>query len=696
MGTATRILAAALVAALTATIGCTAPDEDGSASPPRGSTAALPGDIVLAALTPFGACDDYLAHVQEHALELVTPYGLGGGPWFAETVDEAVAETIDEAVAEADDGVRAPAGDPVAGVDFSGTNVQEVGVDEPDTVKTDGRFLYVVSAGVLHVLDVAASVPRQVATLDLADAWDAQLLLDGDRLLVTTSGHGGVIALDAATDVVLPPRGGWSQTTVVTLVDVSDPSAPRVTERLTVDGRTVSARMVDGVARLVVRSEPVNLPFVYPQGGGLRAEREALEANREVIRRSTADDWIPYFVHEATGRRASEGALVACDRIARPEAFSGLGTVTVLTVDLARGDLRPGPEATAVLAGGDTVYASRERLYVATTRWIDWERLSERDRTRTARDVTTEIHAFDISDPRTAVYVASGQVPGTLLSQWAMSEHDGHLRVASTVGSAWWGSREPSESLVTVLAPRGRELAVVGQVGGLGLTERIYAVRFIGDAGYVVTFREVDPLYTIDLSDPTDPIVEGELKILGYSAYLHPVGEGLLLGVGQDADEQGMLKGTQLSLFDVSDPTRPLRIDQVTIGGGWSDVEHDHRAFLHWPPTGLAVVPFSRWDVGPHDRAEGPSSGVVTFTADAARGIEERAVLTHLDLMAWPGDGLDRDDPTFEELGWDRTWQARIVRSVVVGDRLLTVSAAGVAAHDLDTLDALGWEPLER
>ena len=681
MGGATRIVAAAVVAALMATsVGCTTPDEDGSST--------LPEDIVLAALTSFGACDDYLAHVQEHALELVTPYGLGGGPWYA--------DALDMPVAEADDAGRAPAADPVEGVDYSGTNVQEAGVDEPDTAKTDGRVLYVASAGVLHVIDVTASAPRQVATLDLADAWDAQLLLDGDRLLVTTSGYGGVIPLDAAADVVLPPRAGWSQTTVVTLVDVSDPSAPRRTEQLTVDGRTVSARMVDGVARLVVRSEPVNLPFVSPQGGGLRAEREALETNREVIRRSTADDWIPYYVHEAVGGRVAEGSLVACERIARPEAFSGLGTVTVLTIDLARGGLRPGPEATAVLAGGDTVYASRERLYVATTRWIDWERLSERDRGRTARDVTTEIHAFDISEPRTAVYVASGQVPGTLLSQWAMSEHDGHLRVASTVGAAWWGSPEPSESLVTVLATRGRELAVIGQVGGLGLTERIYAVRFIGDAAYVVTFREVDPLYTIDLSDPTSPIVEGELKILGYSAYLHPVGDGLLLGVGQDADEQGMLKGTQLSLFDVSDPTIPIRIDQVTIGGGWSDVEHDHRAFLHWPPTGLAVVPFSRWDVGPYDRAEGPSNGVVTFTADAERGVEERAVLTHLDLMTWSGEGFDRDGPAFEELGWDRTWQARIVRSLVVGDRLLTVSAAGVAAHDLDTLEVAGWAELVR
>ncbi len=678
MGTR-KLLIAAIVATLVA--GCTSPADT--------DPTALPDDLVLAALSPFDACDDYLAHVQEHALELVTPYGLGGGGWRGVEFD--VAEEA------ADDGDAMAAADaPVAGVDYSGTNVQEVGVDEPDMVKTDGRTLYVASAGRLRILDVASGAPREIATLDLDDAWDAQLLLDGDRLLITTSGHGGVIPLDAAADAILPP-GGWSDTSVVTMVDVSDPAAPRVTERLTLDGRTLSARLVDGVARVVIRSEPVNLPFVFPQGGGLRAERDALEANREVIRESSADDWIPYFVHEVAGGRTTEGSLLACDRIARPQAFSGLGTVSVLTVDLGDGGLRPGREATAVLAGGDTVYASAERLYVATTRWIDWEALSERARSRAEQEVTTEIHAFDISDPRAADYLASGQAPGTLLSQWALSEHDGHLRVATTVGSAWWGSSEPSESFVTVLEVTDRGLIQVGQVGGLGVTERIYAVRFMGDAGYVVTFREVDPLYTVDLSDPTDPVVEGELKIMGYSAYLHPVGDDLLLGVGQDADERGMTKGTQLSLFDVSDATDPRRIDQVTIGQGWSDVEHDHRAFLHWPATGLTVVPFSIWDIDPREQPQRPSSGVVTFTADAETGIDQREVLTHLDFVAVPrGDVDDLEEYELEDLWWDRSWQARILRSLVIGNRWLTVAAAGVAAHDLDTLDEVGWQGFAR
>ncbi len=172
----------------------------------------------------------------------------------------------------------------------------------------------------------------------------------------------------------------------------------------------------------------------------------------------------------------------------------------------------------------------------------------------------TEIHRFDVSDPDETAYTGSGAVDGYMLSQWSMSEHEGILRVASTTSPPFDPTGEQqgeSESYVTALATTGEKLTRVGRVGGLGRTEQIYAVRFMGDVGYVVTFRQTDPLYTLDLSDPTEPRVVGELKIPGYSAYLHPVGEGLLLGVGQDADASGQTQGLQASLFDVSDPAEP-------------------------------------------------------------------------------------------------------------------------------------------
>ena len=182
-------------------------------------------------------------------------------------------------------------------------------------------------------------------------------------------------------------------------------------------------------------------------------------------------------------------------------------------------------------------------------------------------------------------------------------------------------------------------------------------MRLIGDVGYVVTFRQIDPLYTIDLADPERPRVLGELKIPGYSAYLHPVGEDLLLGVGQDVSEQGRPLGTQLSLFDVSDLRRPARLHKASLGQGWSEAESDHHAFLFWPRTGLVVLPFEQRAVG--------------FRVSRARGI----------------DAVGRIDHERGKLDWT----PGVRRSLVVRDSVLTVSDSGVKSSSLATLAERGW-----
>jgi uncharacterized secreted protein with C-terminal beta-propeller domain len=202
------------------------------------------------------------------------------------------------------------------------------------------------------------------------------------------------------------------------------------------------------------------------------------------------------------------------------------------------------------------------------------------------------------------------------------------------------------------LRPSGGALVQAGRIGELGKGERVYAVRFVGDTGYVVTFRQVDPLYTIDLSQPERPRVLGELKIPGYSAYLHPIGEDLLLGVGQDANEQGRPQGTQLSIFDVSDLRKPTRLHTRHLGPGWSEAEGDHHAFLYWPRTGLVVIPFDQ-------RAFG-------FRVGRARGIDPAGSVEH-----------------------EQTNQIR--RSLVVGDSVVTVSENGVKASSLANLAERGW-----
>jgi Beta propeller domain len=305
----------------------------------------------------------------------------------------------------------------------------------------------------------------------------------------------------------------------------------------------------------------------------------------------------------------------------------------------------PAVDADALMASGETVYASEDRLYVASERWLG----SDPTRAEVLDEAATGLHAFDTTKAGQTAYVGSGEVPGYLLNQWSLSEHEGVLRAATT-SMPPWQSRAGSESAVRTLTERDGRLVELGRVGGLGRGERIYAVRFMGPIGFVVTFRQVDPLYSLDLSDPRAPKVVGELKVPGYSAYLHPVGDGLLLGIGQDATDEGLTTGVQLSLFDVSDLRNPVRLSQHGLAAeSYSEVENDHRAFLWWGPERLAVIPVYRYGPGPD------FAGAMAFRVDRAGGIVEAARLAH---------------PGRESLGYSR--------SVVVGDRLLLVSGQGV------------------
>ena len=532
------------------------------------------------------------------------------------------------------------------------------------------------------------------------------------------------------------PPGQWRQLTSIIEVDLSDPGNLVVANTLTVEGRYVSARVVNGAARVVISSPMDDLPFVYPAGpaGEERAER----VNREVIAETTVDDWVPGFVHEAADGTVTDGRLVDCTDISHPVEFSGFSTLSVLTVDL--GAPLGAPRATAVLADGQTVYAGNEHLYVATNRYHDPIEFDEGPWGALDDDYATSIHQFDVTDPTTTGYLASGTVTGHLLNQFSMSEHDGHLRVATTLGRPW-GFREDSESLVTVMARDADELVQVGQVGDMGRGERIFAVRFVGEVGYVVTFRQTDPFYTLDLSDPTEPVVRGELKIAGYSGYLHPVGDGLVLGIGQDATDTGRTTGAKATLFDVSDLDAPTALGTWSAGGGSTSVEWDHRAFLWWAPGQLAVVPFTDWrsdtnaavvlriadgtiiEVGRIDHTPDDTGGPVVFPCPLIDPAEGADMLPRppggMTLMLCTDGGhpqvrdhrceymnaeeVRRYGMDFGVTGIevpegamvaacfpdDRGWVPPIERTLVIGDDLWSYSRNRVQANDMATLTRL-------
>jgi hypothetical protein len=530
------------------------------------------------------------------------------------------------------------------GVDYSTTNVQEEGIDEPDVVKTNGRHLFAVVSSKLHAVAVRAR-PQVVDTLELGRG-SHQLLLRQARLLVLTQHYTQYRPRPGGPRYVPPYE---HLRTALTEVDVASPGRMRVVRTLTIEGHYVTARLHDGVARVIVLSSvPHGLQFRYGE----------LEENRAIVRRAPLANWLPRYELRRRNGAVKRRYLVQCRHVWRPRAFSGLGLLTVLTIDLDSG-LEP-VNTVSLLSDGQIAYASPSALYVTTERWLDRPELRLRPASGGAK---TAVHKFGISSPSRTRYRASGFVPGFLLSQWSLSEHEDVLRVASTDTPIDLDARQ-TVSGVSTLEERDGRLVHLARVGGLGRGERIFAVRFIGEVGYVVTFQQVDPLYTLDLANPREPKVLGELKIPGWSSYLHPVGEDLVLGVGQDADDRGVRRGLQLSLFDVSNLRRPLRLHQRVVGGS-SSAEFDHHAFLYWPPARLSVLPIQ---AGMNGNWFGGAIGV---RVGRRTGIDEVGRTVH-------------------------KGSSYVSRALVVGDSVYTVSDAGIEERDLRDFKRRGWAEFPR
>ncbi|MDO8188073.1 beta-propeller domain-containing protein [Conexibacter sp. JD483] len=645
----------------------------GAALASAGPAAAAPDPATT--LTSFGSCEELLAWSQAHAPRPVVYDPSMPIPTVA---PQAAAPDAGGGSAE---GAEEP--------DFSTTNVQEAGVDEPDTVKTDGRRVFAIAGSRFVDVDGRSASARVLGTLRL-EGWDHQLLQSGrDRVLViartattpigtptptpqpttpqplpqtapapapsTRGAAAGPTTSGRARAALVPaPYGGDAQT-LLTELDVSLPGRPRIVRNLRIDGSLEAARGANGLLRLVVSSYP--------------------DAISNLDERGEVAGWVPSLRvrNRRTGRVATR-SVADCRQISRPATYAGLGLMTVLTIDPAR-SLVP-IDSDALMANVGTVYATGDTLYVASSAVYDSSLPADAPANSSVSSggSWTAVHAFETDRAGATGYRASGRVDGSLLSQWSLSAQAGVLRVASNV-AADWRSGKPSESVVTTLTQRDGALVQLGRLAGLGVGERLYGVRFIGDVGYVVTFRQVDPLHTIDLSDPRSPKLLGELRIPGYSAYLHPVGEDLLLGVGADANDQGRRVGGQVSLFDVSDLKHPRRLAAAPLPGWSSTVEWDHHAFLYWPKTRLAVVPSQ--GLG----ADGTVAGAVGFRITRASGLRQAGILRS------PGgdDGSGRGGDLY---GYGA---GTITRTLVMGRRVLAFSDAGILSADLDSFGDQRW-----
>lgn len=639
-------LTSLLAVAALAVAACSSDDSTTGSSPGStggpDSTGGGSGGRLTRAYEAFDDCDAFLDWTKDRLLERVTPYGIDGGYWYG-GVDDVIAMER-PAATEAPAGVEDSAEGGAADGGTSTTNTQELGVDEGDLTETDGRFVYSVIDHRLRSVDLDTST--LLSEIDVPQG-EHQMILSGNRLLLVTQRWDTSGSADTAAAVYAVNDGVLELTSTTHL-----------------EGMVLATRAIDGRARLAMNQSIVNrIPFVYPRSGTEESEAAALEENKRVIAELTADDLLPRRYDEApNGTIGAVTPAVECSQVGHPGDFSGFGMVWVAALDL--GATEPEVEgAAALVAESQTVYASKGTLYVGTVRYQD---LTGDTVPINPEPPHTALHAFDLSAPSGAAYLASGEVEGTVLNQYSLSEHEGFLRVATTTQGGGFG--EDQQSGVHVFQRDGAELVEVGAVRGLGRGEQIQGVRFFGDQGYVVTFRQVDPLFVLDLSDPTNPQLTGELKVPGYSTYLHPLGDGRLVAIGMSGDDAGRITGTQLSLFDVSDPASPTLLDTLpiteTFAEGSSEATYDPHAFLWWPATSTVVVPQDLICEG------------VRRSAASGSGCESAVVVKV---------GAD----TLDEQGGIFHWFP-VRRSMVAENRLVTVSAGGVRVHDLSTLDQIG------
>lgn len=510
---------------------------------------------------------------------------------------------------------------------YSTTNIQEAGVDESDVVKNDGQNIYVLDGTTIHVVQAApAESLAEISTVELTTPGDS-LYLSGTRLVALSrrysyylydSGPALVQADTPVSDSSLPPIGGdfadGSETTV-TVIDVSNPAAPVVEATVKFEGDLAQSRLIGSKLHVIMTTWPRLPDTPTPL---------AIDA-------MTLDDWIPDYEVVAADGSVRSGDVVTWQQFFRPEDPESYAITTVVTLDI--NDPNAPFASTAISANAGVIYASTAALYITDTDY-DYDFGSSR--------TDTIVHKLAFTESGT-VYEGSGLVPGRLLNQYSLGEHDGYLRMATTVETFGAGDFSRANA-VYVLAASAGALNIVGRVEGIAPNEEIYAARFLGNRGFLVTFERVDPLFTLDLSDPTRPRIVGELKVPGYSDHIQLLDENHLLTVGKDAQEVGdfaWVQGVQLSIFDVTDPAAPTLLHKAVIGGRGtsSEANYNPKAFNYFAPAQAVAFPIELYEgdtTGP-EYGQYAFTGLLVYRATVADGFAELGRISSIEGVSQRG-----------------------------------------------------------
>jgi uncharacterized secreted protein with C-terminal beta-propeller domain len=507
---------------------------------------------------------------------------------------------------------------------YSRTNVQVPGVDEGDIVKTDGQYIYVLRNSELIVFKADGASTARVSSLKIGSGdsgvkpmpydqkapentvsvseYASDLYVSGDTAAVITSYNSFMpYTEDDSGKEIAKPVNTNKQIAKVYMVDISDRSAPSVKTELGQDGTVLTSRLIGSTLYLISNY------YVYN------------------IKESDSGTFVPRLY------AGSGGAAVSFKCIAIMPDLNSAAYTVVCAYDLGKGALTANQ---SILGGGTTVYMNEDTLYVASTVNKQTAGNEHTESVYTVVDYTsasvTDIASFSLP---ALTAKASGSVAGSLYGQFALDEYGGNLRVVTTTFSQSWSEytdkamgfvnykwKEPSSAnTLTVL---GGDLSVIGSMGDLAPKEQVYSVRFDGPTAYIVTFRQVDPLFAVDLTDPKNPTVKSALKIPGFSEYLHVYGDGRLFGLGMDADEStGRTSGMKLTMFDTTNPDDVRVKNSLKLDTDWSTALYNHKAILISPEKGIIAFP--------------ADNGYDIYGYSDDQGFFKRA---HIDTLQWSGD----------------------------------------------------------
>ncbi|MDV6379331.1 beta-propeller domain-containing protein [Sporosarcina sp. GW1-11] len=520
---------------------------------------------------------------------------------------------------------------------YSETNQQVAGVDEADIVKTDGDFIYdVTNYEELMITDIRN--PKNMVNASVTNFggqfYPRELYVDDDLLVVI--GNRQSQSPDAMTSNRIMPM---QELSVIRVYDVTNRKQPKLLREAGAEGYIIGTRKIDQHVYMITNNQPMYWMTDMPVEG---------------------EQYLPK-VFDSTINRTSQP--MELDKISiLPGAMEP--SYSVITAIDIRSAAEGSVQTKAYLGSGEQLYMSKDNIYLTSTQY---------DEGRSYMAGNSEVFKFALNG--TSInFQQTAQLKGTILNQFSMDEHDGYFRVVTTEGNLW-DEKNVAKNHLFIL---DSEMKQVGSVENLAVNERIYSARFIGDKAYMVTFRETDPLFVMDVGDPRNPKVLGELKIPGFSNYLHPLADGHLIGFGYETvakkNPQGgepiiQTRGMKISLFDVTDFANPKEQAFEIIGeqGTYSPVQHDHRALFIHPARNLFGFPITVYKEGKNGNyLHLEKVGAMIYEITAEKGITMKANLT--------------DSITQDYMDWEREVQ----RLLYSGDAVYTIAAGEVNSYSLD------------